>query len=67
MIELANKLDKIQPFHVMDLLAKAKQMQQDGRDIIHLEVGKERRVGKECSSRWWPNQKKKNVPGQKRT
>jgi aspartate/methionine/tyrosine aminotransferase len=39
MIELAKKLEKIQPFHVMDLLAKAKQMQQDGRDIIHLEVG----------------------------
>jgi len=39
MIKLADKLEEIEPFHVMDLLAKAKQMQQDGKDIIHLEVG----------------------------
>ena len=39
MIKLADKLEEIEPFHVMDLLAKAKQMQQQGRDIIHLEVG----------------------------
>ena len=35
----ANRLNYIAPFHVMDLLAKAKQMQAEGRDIIHLEVG----------------------------
>ncbi|MCU7835999.1 MAG: aminotransferase class I/II-fold pyridoxal phosphate-dependent enzyme [gamma proteobacterium symbiont of Taylorina sp.] len=29
----------IQPFHVMSLLGKAKALQQQGRDIIHLEVG----------------------------
>ncbi|MFK5891799.1 MAG: aminotransferase class I/II-fold pyridoxal phosphate-dependent enzyme [Pseudomonadota bacterium] len=39
MIKLAKKLEEIQPFHVMDLLAKAKKMQSEGRDIIHLEVG----------------------------
>ncbi len=39
MSKLANRLEEIQPFHVMDLLAKAKKMQQQGRDIIHLEVG----------------------------
>jgi aspartate/methionine/tyrosine aminotransferase len=39
MIKLADRLEEIQPFHVMDLLAKAKKMQQQGRDIIHLEVG----------------------------
>lgn len=35
----AKRLKSIAPFHVMDLLAKAKQMQAEGRDIIHLEVG----------------------------
>ena len=35
----AKRLKNIAPFHVMDLLAKAKQMQAEGRDIIHLEVG----------------------------
>jgi aspartate/methionine/tyrosine aminotransferase len=39
MSKLANMIKEIQPFHVMDLLAKAKAMQQQGRDIIHLEVG----------------------------
>lgn len=29
----------IQPFHVMSLLGKAKALEQQGRDIIHLEVG----------------------------
>ncbi|MBF0265406.1 MAG: aminotransferase class I/II-fold pyridoxal phosphate-dependent enzyme [Gammaproteobacteria bacterium] len=29
----------IQPFHVMDILAKAKTMQEQGIDIIHLEIG----------------------------
>lgn len=30
---------EIQPFYAMDLLAKARQMEQDGRSIIHMEVG----------------------------
>lgn len=38
-MKLANRLEKIAPFHVMDLLAKAKSMSAAGRDIIHLEVG----------------------------
>lgn len=38
-MKLANRLQHIAPFHVMDLLAKAKQMQVAGRDVIHLEVG----------------------------
>ncbi|MGD8785192.1 MAG: pyridoxal phosphate-dependent aminotransferase [Thioalkalispiraceae bacterium] len=29
----------IQPFHVMRLLARAKQLQAEGRDIVHMEVG----------------------------
>jgi len=35
----ADRLDNMQPFHVMDLLGKAKQLQEQGRDVIHLEVG----------------------------
>ncbi len=35
----ANRLSDIQAFHVMDILARAKALQQQGRDIIHLEVG----------------------------
>lgn len=38
-MKLAKRLNQIEPFHVMDLLAKAKTMQQQGRDVIHLEVG----------------------------
>ncbi len=38
-MKLAQRLNKIAPFHVMDLLAKAKHMQSLGRDVIHLEVG----------------------------
>ena len=29
----------IEPFHVMDLLAKARQMESEGRSIIHMEIG----------------------------
>ncbi len=36
---LAKRLEKIKPFYVMDILGKAKAMQQQGQDIIHLEVG----------------------------
>jgi len=38
-MKLANRLQQIDPFHVMDLLAKAKSLQAEGRSIIHLEVG----------------------------
>ena len=38
-MKLADRLENIAPFHVMDLLAKAKAMQAQGRDVIHLEVG----------------------------
>jgi len=37
--QLASRMDDIQPFHVMSLLGKAKALEQQGRDIIHLEVG----------------------------
>jgi len=36
---LAARASAITPFHVMDILAQAKQLESEGRDIIHLEVG----------------------------
>jgi aspartate/methionine/tyrosine aminotransferase len=38
-MKLAKRLENIEPFHVMDLLGRAKSMEKAGRDIIHLEVG----------------------------
>jgi aspartate/methionine/tyrosine aminotransferase len=35
----ANRVADIAPFHVMDLLARARQLQSEGRDIIHMEIG----------------------------
>lgn len=36
---LADRITNITPFHVMELLQKAQQMQAQGEDVIHLEVG----------------------------
>ncbi|WPL18756.1 Aspartate aminotransferase [Thiorhodovibrio winogradskyi] len=36
---LAARLAQIQPFHVMEVLAKAREMERAGRSVIHLEVG----------------------------
>ena len=36
---LAQRMEHIKPFHVMSLLGKAKALEQQGRDVIHLEVG----------------------------
>lgn len=38
-LSLAKRMETIKPFHVMSLLGKAKALEQQGRDIIHLEVG----------------------------
>jgi len=35
----ASRLADIAPFHVMELLARAKVLEAEGRDIIHMEVG----------------------------
>ena len=35
----ARRLAHIAPFHVMELLARAKTLESEGRDIIHMEVG----------------------------
>lgn len=36
---IAARMAAIQPFHVMAILARARQLQEQGRDIFHLEVG----------------------------
>jgi len=36
---ISKRMQYISPFHVMDLLAQAKQLEADGHDVIHLEVG----------------------------
>lgn len=35
----ASRVADIAPFHVMELLSRAKQLEAEGRDIIHMEVG----------------------------
>lgn len=35
----ANRIDEIEPFRVMAILARAKELEAQGRDIVHLEVG----------------------------
>lgn len=38
-LTLADKVRKIQSFHVMDIFAQAKALEQAGKSIVHLEVG----------------------------
>jgi aspartate/methionine/tyrosine aminotransferase len=37
--KITHRADAISPFHVMDILAQAKALQAQGRDVIHMEVG----------------------------
>ena len=36
---LARRMREIEPFHVMELLARAKALEAQGRDIVHMEIG----------------------------
>jgi len=36
---IADRLQDIEPFHVMALLARAKQLEAEGKSIIHMEIG----------------------------
>jgi aspartate/methionine/tyrosine aminotransferase len=36
---VAARLARIEPFHVMDILARARAMEKQGRSIIHMEIG----------------------------
>ena len=35
----ASRLSDIAPFHVMELMARARALEAEGRNIIHMEVG----------------------------
>ncbi len=39
MVRISQRAAQVQPFHVMDILARAKELEAQGRSIIHLEVG----------------------------
>ena len=36
---ISERMDDIQPFHVMDLLARARELEAQGKSIIHMEIG----------------------------
>ncbi len=38
-VHLARRMAGIQPFHVMALLARARELEVQGRDIVHMEIG----------------------------
>lgn len=38
-MKLADRIEDIQPFFVMDLLARARELEAQGRSIIHMEIG----------------------------
>ncbi|MBE0469264.1 MAG: pyridoxal phosphate-dependent aminotransferase [Methyloprofundus sp.] len=38
-MQLAKRMEAITPFYVMELLRRAKQLEEQGRDIIHMEIG----------------------------
>jgi len=38
-MQVANRLDDITPFYVMELLRRAKQLEAQGRNIVHMEIG----------------------------
>lgn len=38
-MSLARRMQYIEPFHVMELLAKARAFERAGRDIVHMEIG----------------------------
>lgn len=38
-VDIADRMAEIQPFHVMALLARARALESEGRDIVHMEIG----------------------------
>jgi aspartate/methionine/tyrosine aminotransferase len=39
MMQQANRMQSIQPFHVMALLARARELEAQGRSVVHMEIG----------------------------
>ena len=38
-MKVSSRINDIQPFHVMALLARAKELEASGKDIVHMEIG----------------------------
>src|SRR5689334_7031838 len=38
-LRIARRMSEIEPFHVMALLARARELEAQGRSIIHMEIG----------------------------
>lgn len=38
-LRVATRVADIQPFHVMDILARARELERQGRSIVHMEIG----------------------------
>ena len=38
-MRIARRMSAIEPFHVMEILARAKALEAEGRSIVHMEVG----------------------------
>ena len=38
-VRIARRMADIEPFHVMDLLARARVLESQGKDIVHMEIG----------------------------
>ncbi len=38
-VPIARRMGEIEPFHVMELLARARELEAEGRSIIHMEIG----------------------------
>ena len=38
-MKIAGRAERIRPFHVMELLARAKALEAEGRNVVHMEVG----------------------------
>ena len=36
---IADRIPHITPFYVMELLRRAKELEEKGRDVIHMEIG----------------------------
>jgi len=38
-VHIASRMQRIRPFYVMDLLARARELERQGRSIVHMEIG----------------------------
>ena len=37
--QIAKRMEEISPFYVMELLQKARELEKQGRDVVHMEIG----------------------------